>query len=546
LVRWLGGEDPGLRRRLAERLLPQFGLAAKSLIDRSGASSPLDGGVKLTTFLASLLYPGDTQGERVLCPGLHLVQPKELLKDVVLTQHQRSQLEQFLSLCRASQGPGRAILLWGRAGTGKTLTAKALAGELGMPLLFVRAHDTLHEAGLIERAAAAAQIEGAALFFDECGRWLDSENRPGGPSPEASMLLQVLQDHPGVVIAAMNQGWLRMSDAFKRRFPTQICYGATESAHRAELWRRHIKRPVTDAILERTARLYDISGGFIKNASAQLNLGDPSLGASWEEIQSAVSTQLHASVEWEGSGWSAKDGRSALDADCRRSLQRLGQIWSKNTLLAHEDSHEECRGFKALFRGRVQHQMIGLAYLAQRLRRKAQMVYLSDLLPKDGQKGYLSPADLRRSAEACSLSNGLPVLRLSGDEFNMDGPARPMVRAFLGAGGFGVVSVMSDTRLPDFLQADAMGPWITLKAPKRTSLSELKIGTHRYRLEVKDAALEQVLLGMPGAKLQLLARWALAKQQADDPGKVPDFISEAQLRTALNNLTKPATQTPIF
>jgi hypothetical protein len=51
---------------------------------------------------------------------------------------------------------------------------------------------------------------------------------------------------------------------------------------------------------------------------------------------------------------------------------------------------------------------------------------------------------------------------------------------------------------------------------------------------------------MPGAKLQLLARWALAKQQADDPGKVPDFISEAQLRTALNNLTKPATQTPIF
>lgn len=300
MVQWLGGDDQGLRQRVAERLLPQSGLSARRLIERRGAAAPLDGGVRLSPFLASLLYPGDGQGERALDSGLRLVQPSERLADVVLTPEQRKELGQFLAMCHSGQVGGKSILLWGRSGTGKTFTARALANELGLPLLLVRTENEDDEAGLIEKAAAAATIEGAALFFDECGRWLDKETHYHGPSAEAAMLLQVLQDHPGVIIAAMNQDWLRLSEAFQRRFPTQVCYGQTDDAQRAELWRRHVRRPVPPAVLERSAKLYDISGGLIRNAALRLNLGPRSAPVTWEDMQTAVGTQLHGSLEWEG------------------------------------------------------------------------------------------------------------------------------------------------------------------------------------------------------------------------------------------------------
>ncbi|HTB21691.1 MAG TPA: ATP-binding protein [bacterium] len=546
MVQWLGGNDQRLRQRIAERLLPQSGLAAKRLIERSGAATPLDGGVRLTSFLSSLLYPGDEQGERVLDPGLRLVLPTERLADVILTKTQRPQLEQFLALCRADQGGGKSVLLWGRSGAGKTLTARAIAGELGLPLLLVRTQNPDFEADLIEKAAAAAQIEGAAIFFDECGRWLDKENHLNGPSSEAATLLQLLQDHDGVVIAAINQGWLRLSEAFQRRFPTQISYGETDDTHRSELWRRHLKRPIVSAILDRASRIYDISGGLIRNAAARLNLGSAQEDISWTEMQAAVSTQLHGLLDWKNLDRTSRAGRIGLDRESRRSLQSLAHLWKKNALFSYEDNRRTGRGLKVLLRGDDSDQWDSLAYLAHCLGRTARTVNLQDLMPKDTNSSGIDPADLRRAVEACSLTNGLPVLTIARAEGEKEAAAWRLAGAFAEAGGLGVLCLMAEIVPPERFSPQALGPWITVRSKPRIKLQPVLVGLERRQLQVCDPGLMAQLLGLRTERIELLARWALALQRIEENDEVPGIIMEKYVAAALKLLFKPGIQTPIF
>jgi hypothetical protein len=546
LVRWLGGVDQGLRRRIAERLLPQSGLAARRLIERNGAATPLDGGVRLTPFLSSLLYPGDAGGERVLEAGLKLVQPSERLADVVLTAVQRPQLEQFLALCSAEQGSGKSILLWGRSGAGKTLSARAIAGELGLPLLLVRTQDPEFESDLIEKAAAAAQIEGAAIFFDECGRWLDKDRHEHGPSSEAAMLLQLLQDHTGVVIAAMNQSWVRLNEAFQRRFPTQVCYGETDAALRADLWRRHLRRPLSSGVLERTAQIYDISGGLIRNAATRLNLGPHSEDVTWEEMQAAVSTQLHGLLEWRSLSVTSRSGRIGLDHESRRSLQDLAKLWNRNALNSHEDNHRTGRGYKVLFRGEASDQWDGLAYLAHCLRRTLQTVDLHDLMPKDSHDSAIEPSDLRRSVESCSLTNGLPVLTITRAESGKDDTGWLLAGAFAEAGGFGILCLMTDLVPPERFNPQAFGPWIRLRSKPKTTLPPVLVGLERRQLQVRDTGLVDQLLRLRTDRLELMARWALARQRLDEDRDIPGIILEKYVKSTLELLVKPGIQTPIF
>ena len=546
MVQWLGGNDQGLRRRVAERLLPQTGLAARRLIERSGAATPLDGGVRLTPFLSSLLYPGDAQGDRILDAGLRLVQPTERLADVVLNGIQRPQLEQFLALCRADQGSGKSILLWGRSGAGKTLTARAIAGELGLPLLLVRTQDPEFESDLIEKAAAAAQIEGAAIFFDECGRWLDKESQEHGPSSEAAMLLQLLQDHTGVVIAAMNQSWARLNEAFQRRFPTQVSYGETDDALRAALWRRHLKRPLRSGVLERAARVYDISGGLIRNAADRLNLSPRDQDVTWNEMQAAVSTQLHGLLEWRRLSATSRSGRIGLDRESRRSLQDLAKLWNGNSLHSYEDNHRTGGGFKVLLRGEASDQWDGLAYLAHRLRRTVQTVDLHDLMPKDTHHSAIEAPDLRRSVESCSLTNGLPVLTITRTEGEKDDTGWRLAGAFAEAGGFGILCLMTDLAPPERFNPQAFGPWLMLRSKPMKKLPPVLVGLERRHLQAGDPGLLDQLLRLRTERLELLARWALSRQRLDEGKEIPGLILEKYVKSALELLVKPGIQTPIF
>ena len=105
----------------------------RALIDeakrRSGSSRPVPIS-RPRGELAGLLtvsYPKDRMGDMVLDSGLE----QELQRVILEQRHAARILAHGLS-------PRRKLLLVGCPGTGKTLTASVLAGELGIPLFLVR------------------------------------------------------------------------------------------------------------------------------------------------------------------------------------------------------------------------------------------------------------------------------------------------------------------------------------------------------------------------------------------------------------------------
>jgi len=325
MVAWLGGESEAWRAQIAQRLLPQGALTSRRLISRGDAATPLEGGVRLTPFLASLLYPGDGSDARKLDENLSIDRPRKRLTDLVLAPAVLKELESFIKLCRQADAPNRCAVLWGRAGTGKTVSAEAIAGELGIPFLSARPGREESDALFFERAAAAARIEGAVLFLDECGRWMEAEGMRRGPNSGSAALLQILQDHPGVVIGAMNQDWCRLHEAFQRRFQVQIGFKMPDTQQRVELWKRNLRTPAAPGAVEAAARRYELTGGLIRNAAARADSrGMQTIDAAG--IDAEARAQVNLDLDWQDVPYfnNIDAARRCIDRKSRRELVALG------------------------------------------------------------------------------------------------------------------------------------------------------------------------------------------------------------------------------
>lgn len=204
---------------------------------------------------ASLVSISQPRGE--LANLLEVTNPSNRLSDMIVEPELAKQLERVIREQRIAGrildhglSPRRKLLLVGPPGTGKTMTASVLAGELGLPLLQIRLD------GLITRfmgatAAKLRQIFDAThrthgiYFFDEfdaIGSGRDLTNDVGEIRRVLnSFLLMIEQDRShSLVVAATNHPDI-LDRALFRRFDDILHYELPDATQAATLLRTRLQ-----------------------------------------------------------------------------------------------------------------------------------------------------------------------------------------------------------------------------------------------------------------------------------------------------------------
>lgn len=247
--------------------------------------------------------------------------PKSRLGDMVLNNELALQLERIIREQRhaaeiLSHGlsPRRKLLLVGPPGTGKTMTASVLAGELGLPLFQVRL-DGLITKFMGETAAKLRQIfesthhaRGVYFFdeFDAIGSQRGLANDVGEVRRILNSFLQMIEqdDSHSLIIGATNHPDI-LDNALFRRFDDLLHYELPDEAH------------IASVLKSRLSRLA------VKNTSWK-RLADKALGLSYAELTRAADEVLKTALIERAETISEKDISQALE-ERRRLSNRLNK-----------------------------------------------------------------------------------------------------------------------------------------------------------------------------------------------------------------------------
>lgn len=206
---------------------------------------------------------------------LRVVYPKSRLADLVVSARVEESLKRIVKeqrhltkLLEHGLSPRRKILLVGAPGTGKTLTASSLAGELSVPLFVVRL-DALLTKFMGETAAKLRQIFDAlhnargVYFFDEfdaIGGQRVSPNDIGEVRRILNSFLVMIEEDTShsLILAATNHPQI-LDDALFRRFDDVIEYALPEPEQVAQILETRLGRFAPEGLNVKT--LADSAGG---------------------------------------------------------------------------------------------------------------------------------------------------------------------------------------------------------------------------------------------------------------------------------------------
>ena len=257
------------------------------------------------------------------------IEPRYSRKDIVLPDDQLAQLDEICNQykyqevvygewgfeSKLSLGKGLNALFSGHPGTGKTMAAEVIAGELHLELYKIDLSQIVSKyigetEKNLNRIFGEAQDSSSILFFDEADALFgkrtevkDSHDRYA--NIEVSYLLQKMEEYDGIAILATN---LRqnMDEAFLRRMQFIVEFSFPDEEYRRRIWRAIFPTSAplaSDVDFDLLARQVRLAGGNIKSIG---------LAAAF---------------------YAAGDGRvirqQHLVRAVRREFQKLGRSWSE-------------------------------------------------------------------------------------------------------------------------------------------------------------------------------------------------------------------------
>ena len=193
-----------------------------------------------------------------------LTEPRYRFSDIVLSEEAKAALKELLSLQKnrklifdqwglGAVFPDRksfTVNLYGPSGTGKTMTAHALAAKLGKKLI-IADYSELESKFVgetsknIVRLFRQAEKNDAVLLFDEADALLSKRvtamfsATDAGMNQTRNVLLKILDEYRGVVIFTTN--FIRNFDqAFLRRISSHIRFEMPDQEMRERLWAHYI------------------------------------------------------------------------------------------------------------------------------------------------------------------------------------------------------------------------------------------------------------------------------------------------------------------
>jgi len=217
------------------------------------------------------------------------IPPAAAWDDLVLPEAQRSILREIAIhvrrrrtvhddwgfAARGARGLGVSALFTGPSGTGKTMAAEVLAGELRLDLYRIDLSSVVSKyigetEKNLRKVFDAAEQGGSILLFDEADALFgkrsevkDSHDRYA--NIEVSYLLQRMEAYRGLAILTTNFKEA-LDTAFLRRLRFIVQFPFPDAAQRAEIWRRIFPRETPTEGLDagKLGRL-SVAGGNIRN-----------------------------------------------------------------------------------------------------------------------------------------------------------------------------------------------------------------------------------------------------------------------------------------
>lgn len=232
-----------------------------------------------------------SSNSKELSGGYALQTPKYEFKDIILNevQYQRIKLaiayDEYKSLLMDKwnmkvlypENKGLFINLYGESGTGKTMTAHAIAAELNRQIIMVNYAEI--ESKYVGETSknlvnifTFAQENNAVLIFDEADALLSKRVTNMTSSTDVSVnqtksvLLNIMNDYEGVVVFTTN--FISNYDfAFMRRIPFQIEFPLPDEKQRIQIWKHYLSAnmPYRLNVDEISQKYEDVSGSDIAN-----------------------------------------------------------------------------------------------------------------------------------------------------------------------------------------------------------------------------------------------------------------------------------------